>query len=55
MGLLAQEVDHRTGELLGDFPQAFSHVGLTTAGWDVHRACPQVAGEAGATRSWSEG
>jgi GH15 family glucan-1,4-alpha-glucosidase len=33
--LLAEEVDAATGELLGNFPQAFSHVGLINA---VHRA-----------------
>ena len=38
VGLLAEEVDSRTGELLGNFPQAFSHVGLVTAAWAIHRA-----------------
>ena len=28
LGLLAERVDPRTGELLGNFPQAFSHIGL---------------------------
>jgi len=38
VGLLAEEVDAGTGELLGNFPQAFSHVGLVTAAWAIHRA-----------------
>ena len=28
LGLFAEEVDSSTGELLGNFPQAFSHIGL---------------------------
>ncbi len=31
LGLLAEEIDTRSGELLGNFPQAFSHVGLIAA------------------------
>ena len=31
VGLLAEEVDSKTGDLLGNFPQAFSHVGLINA------------------------
>jgi GH15 family glucan-1,4-alpha-glucosidase len=31
LGLLAEEVDAATGELLGNYPQAFSHLGLVLA------------------------
>jgi len=35
VGLLAEEVDGATGELLGNFPQAFSHIGLVNAAWAI--------------------
>jgi alpha,alpha-trehalase len=38
LGLLAEEVDATTGELLGNFPQAFSHIGLVNAAWAIARA-----------------
>ncbi len=33
LGLLAEEADPDSGLLLGNFPQAFSHVGLINAAW----------------------
>ena len=38
LGLLAEEIDTATGEQLGNFPQAYSHIGLITAGYDIDRA-----------------
>jgi alpha,alpha-trehalase len=35
LGLLAEEVDPNSGELLGNFPQAFSHIGLVNAAWAI--------------------
>jgi GH15 family glucan-1,4-alpha-glucosidase len=37
LGLLAEEVDDK-GELLGNFPQAFSHIGLVNAAWAISEA-----------------
>jgi alpha,alpha-trehalase len=37
LGLLAEEVDPASGELLGNFPQAFSHVGLISAAINLQR------------------
>jgi GH15 family glucan-1,4-alpha-glucosidase len=38
IGLLAEEVDPISGELLGNFPQAFSHIGLVNAAWAISEA-----------------
>lgn len=38
LGLLAEEVDPKTRELLGNFPQAFSHIGLVNAAWAIMEA-----------------
>lgn len=38
LGLMAEEVDGTSGRLLGNFPQAFSHVGLVHAARELDRA-----------------
>jgi GH15 family glucan-1,4-alpha-glucosidase len=38
LGLLAEQADAATGELLGNFPQAFSHIGLVNAAWAISQA-----------------
>jgi GH15 family glucan-1,4-alpha-glucosidase len=38
VGLLSEEVDPATRELLGNFPQAFSHIGLVNAAWVITEA-----------------
>jgi GH15 family glucan-1,4-alpha-glucosidase len=38
LGLLAEEVIPGSDELLGNFPQAFSHIGLVNAAWAISEA-----------------
>lgn len=38
LGLLSEEVAAASGELLGNFPQAFSHIGLVNAAWAISTA-----------------
>ena len=38
LGLLAEEVDTVNGEQLGNFPQAYSHIGLITAAYEIDKA-----------------
>lgn len=33
VGLFAEQIDPHSGEMTGNFPQAFSHVGLINAAW----------------------
>ncbi|GAA4612875.1 glycoside hydrolase family 15 protein [Actinoallomurus liliacearum] len=44
LGLLAEEVDPSSGELLGNFPQAFSHIGLVNAAWAIAQSERREAG-----------
>src|SRR5436305_14537523 len=43
LGLLAEEIDTSSGELLGTFPQAFSSIGLITAAWEIDKARGRVS------------
>jgi GH15 family glucan-1,4-alpha-glucosidase len=48
VGLLSEEVDPVSGELLGNFPQAFSHIGLVNAAWAISEAeCQLPMGQDG--------
>jgi alpha,alpha-trehalase len=38
LGLLAEEAEPQTGELLGSFPQAFSYIGFGNAAWAICEA-----------------
>ncbi len=38
VGLLAEEVDVASAEMIGNFPQAFSHIGLVNAAWAISEA-----------------
>jgi alpha,alpha-trehalase len=43
LGLLAEEIDTTNDEQLGNFPQAFSHIGLITAAWEIDKAREEAA------------
>lgn len=44
VGLLAEEVDPRSGEMIGSFPQAFSRIGLINAAWAISQARQRAGG-----------
>ena len=43
VGLLAEEVDPASGEMIGNYPQAFSHIGLINAAWAIAQARQRTA------------
>lgn len=38
MGLLGEEIHPETQEMLGNYPQGFSHLGLVNAAWKIDSA-----------------
>ena len=57
VGLLSEEVDPVSGDLLGNFPQAFSHIGLVNAAWAISEAerTQKSSAETAAPKSGSSG
>ncbi len=51
LGLLAEQTSATTGELLGNYPQAFSHLGLVLAAQAVASASPEAPPPATASPS----
>jgi hypothetical protein len=45
VGLLAEEYDPQTGRLLGNFPQAFSHIALVNSAITLARTAPTARGQ----------
>jgi alpha,alpha-trehalase len=43
--LLSEEVDAASGDLLGNFPQAFSHIGLINAAWTISQSREKAKSE----------
>ena len=41
LGLFSEETDADTGEMLGNFPQAFSHLGFINTAVQLHEAIAQ--------------
>jgi GH15 family glucan-1,4-alpha-glucosidase len=46
VGLMAEEID-ANGDLIGNFPQAFTHIGLVAAAWAISQAEGSASPEAG--------
>ena len=47
LGLMSEEVTPGGGPMLGNFPQAFSHVGLINAAWRIDEADGHAGREGG--------
>jgi GH15 family glucan-1,4-alpha-glucosidase len=44
LGLLSEQIDPSTGEFIGNFPQAFSHIGVIASGVNLARARARARG-----------
>jgi alpha,alpha-trehalase len=47
VGLLAEEVSAGGAEMIGNYPQAFSHIGLVNAAWAIDQAARRQPAAAG--------
>jgi GH15 family glucan-1,4-alpha-glucosidase len=47
LGLLPEQIDPSTGEFIGNFPQAFSHIGVIASGVTLARALAATGGHTG--------
>jgi GH15 family glucan-1,4-alpha-glucosidase len=53
LGLFAEEIDIESGAALGNFPQAFTHVGLINAAEAIERARNGNTSSTSSSNSWS--